>query len=73
MTDGWKRAFISQAISLYEQAGFVRIPPFGPYTNDRLSLAPRKTPHLSVFAWLSRRCFGALKPFDWRPFLRIEG
>jgi putative acetyltransferase len=26
------------AIRLYEQAGFRRIPPFGPYTNDPLSL-----------------------------------
>ena len=26
------------AISLYERAGFYRIPPFGPYTNDPLSV-----------------------------------
>ena len=31
-----------EAISLYEQAGFVRIPPFGPYTNDPLSLCYEK-------------------------------
>jgi GNAT superfamily N-acetyltransferase len=27
-----------EAIGLYERLGFVRIPPFGPYTNDPLSL-----------------------------------
>ncbi len=26
------------AIALYERAGFIRIPPFGPYTDDPLSL-----------------------------------
>ena len=27
-----------EAIRLYERIGFQRIPPFGPYTNDPLSL-----------------------------------
>jgi GNAT superfamily N-acetyltransferase len=30
------------AIRLYERAGFRRIPPFGPYTNDPLSLCYEK-------------------------------
>jgi putative acetyltransferase len=30
------------AIRLYEKAGFRRIPPFGPYTNDPLSLCYEK-------------------------------
>ena len=30
------------AIRLYEKAGFCRIPPFGPYTNDPLSLCYEK-------------------------------
>jgi len=30
------------AIRLYENAGFYRIPPFGPYTNDPLSLCYEK-------------------------------
>ena len=30
------------AIRLYEQCGFRRIPPFGPYTNDPLSLCYEK-------------------------------
>jgi GNAT superfamily N-acetyltransferase len=30
------------AISLYERAGFQRIPPFGPYTDDPLSLCYEK-------------------------------
>ena len=30
------------AIRLYERMGFVRIPPFGPYTNDPLSLCYEK-------------------------------
>jgi GNAT superfamily N-acetyltransferase len=32
----------SAAIRLYEQAGFVRIPPFGEYTDDPLSLCYEK-------------------------------
>ncbi|MDZ4719182.1 MAG: GNAT family N-acetyltransferase [Roseiflexaceae bacterium] len=31
-----------EAIGLYERVGFVRIPPFGPYTNDPLSLCYEK-------------------------------
>jgi GNAT superfamily N-acetyltransferase len=31
-----------EAIGLYERLGFVRIPPFGPYTNDPLSLCYEK-------------------------------
>ncbi len=31
-----------EAIGLYERAGFRRIPPFGPYTNDPLSLCYEK-------------------------------
>jgi ribosomal protein S18 acetylase RimI-like enzyme len=30
--------FQTEAIRLYERMGFRRIPPFGPYTNDPLSL-----------------------------------
>ena len=30
------------ALRLYEQAGFYRIPPFGPYTNDPVSLCYEK-------------------------------
>jgi putative acetyltransferase len=32
-----------EAIGLYEQVGFCRIPPFGPYTNDPLSRCYEKT------------------------------
>lgn len=31
-----------EAIGLYEQQGFVRIPPFGPYTDDPVSLCYEK-------------------------------
>jgi len=31
-----------EAIGLYERMGFYRIPPFGPYTNDPLSLCYEK-------------------------------
>jgi putative acetyltransferase len=31
-----------EAIRLYEKAGFYRIPPFGPYTDDPLSLCYEK-------------------------------
>ena len=31
-----------EALRLYEHMGFVRIPPFGPYTNDPLSLCYEK-------------------------------
>jgi ribosomal protein S18 acetylase RimI-like enzyme len=31
-----------EAISLYERAGFYRIPPFGSYTDDPLSLCYEK-------------------------------